>query len=168
MTDWRYPGLGRDEAEADPCEGCQECGLRCTAGVQMTRLEFDRIVDYLRQCDGSQVLRVLEQEKRRPWFEDIETEYCIFYDVSRERCFVYPARPFICRLFGHVEWLPCPQGKPVPQIEDGLAVIQAYARQKRKTFAEWCAETGLYDFRQLASRGGRARGEGGRPGADAG
>lgn len=158
MADWRYPGLGPEETEADPCAGCLECGLRCTAGIQMTRLEFDRIVECLRECDARQVVRVLEQEKRRPWFEDIETEYCIFYDVSRGRCLVYSARPFICRLFGRVEWLPCPQGKTVPQIEDGIGVMQAYAGQKRATFAEWCAEAGLYDLTGLASGG-----EGDRP-----
>ena len=135
----------------NPYDGCHECGLRCTAGIQMTRQEFAQIVKCLQAQDARQVTRVLEQEKRVPWFEDIETEQCLFYDVTKRRCIAYPARPLICRLFGMVEWLPCPLGKPLPMLKDGLGVIQAYAEERRATFAEWCAEEGLYDFRQIAT-----------------
>lgn len=141
-------GASRD----NPCDGCHECGLRCTAGVQMTRQEFGQIVKCLQEQDATQVTRVLDQEKRVPWFEDIETEQCLFYDVTKRRCIAYPARPLICRLFGRVEWLPCPLGKPLPMLNDGLGIIQAYSEERRATFPEWCAEEGLYDFRQIATR----------------
>jgi len=118
----------------------------------MTRQEFAQIVKCLQEQDARQVTRVLEQEKRVPWFEDIETEMCLFYDVTKRRCIAYPARPLICRLFGRVEWLPCPLGKPLPMLKDGLGVIQAYAGERRATFAEWCAEEGIFDFRQIATR----------------
>ncbi|HUU55158.1 MAG TPA: YkgJ family cysteine cluster protein [Armatimonadota bacterium] len=131
----------------NPCDGCHECGLRCTAGVQMTKQEFGQIVKCLREQDQRQVTRVLEQEKRVPWFEDIETEHCLFYDVTKRRCIVYPARPLICRLFGRVEWLPCPLEKPLSMLKDGLGVIRAYSGETRATFPEWCAEEGLFDFR---------------------
>jgi len=36
-------------------------------------------------------------------------------------------------------------------LNDGLGIIQAYAEEKRATFAEWCAEEGLFDFRQIAT-----------------
>ena len=117
----------------------------------MTRWEFDRVVENLRSQDRQQVIRVLEQEKRTVWFEDIETEMCLFYDVSKRRCIVYPVRPLICRLFGLVEWLPCPLGKPLPQIKEGVKLIQAYAEERRATFPEWCAAVGLFDFRLLLS-----------------
>lgn len=120
----------------------------------MTRDEFLRIVKCLQEQDPRQVTRVLEQEKRVPWFEDIETEMCLFYDVTKHRCIAYPARPLICRLFGRVEWLPCPLEKSLPLLKDGLKVIQAYAEQKRATFAEWCVEEGLYDFRQALPENG--------------
>lgn len=115
----------------------------------MTRSEFERIVEYLRGQDPRQVNRVLEQEKRVVWWEDIETEQCLFYDVARRRCIIYPVRPLICRLFGRVEWLPCPLGKPVPQLKDGLGIIQAYAQEERKTFPEWCQAVGHFDLRSL-------------------
>lgn len=145
------PDRRRAEAAAldNPCDGCHECGLRCMAGVQMTRREFQDIIACLREQVPQQVVRVLEQEKHVPWFEDIETEHCLFYDVTKRRCIVYPARPLICRLFGRVEWLPCPQGKPLQMLRDGWGLIQTYAKERRATFVEWCAEEGLFDFRAL-------------------
>jgi hypothetical protein len=129
----------------DPCDGCRECGLRCTAGIQMTKQEFEQIVACLREQDPWQVRRVLEQEKRVVWFEDTDTEQCVFYDVPKKRCIVWPARPLVCRLFGRVEWLPCPLAKPLPLLRDGLGILGAYARERRATFADWCAEQGLFD-----------------------
>ena len=117
--------------------------------VDRSRPEFDRIVEYLGTQDRRQVTRVLEQEKRVVWFEDVETETCLFYDVSKRQCIVYPVRPFICRIFGRVEWLPCPVGKPLPQIKSGLRLIQDYAGEERATFVEWCSSLGLFDFGAL-------------------
>ena len=142
--------LSATESPADnPCDGCHECGLRCTSGIQMGKGEFEQIVACLREQDPWQVRRVLEQEKRIVWFEDIETEQCLFYDVPKRRCIVYPARPLICRLFGRVEWLPCPLGKPLPLLHDGVGVIRAYAGERRATFPEWCTEEGLFDLSKL-------------------
>lgn len=138
-----------DEPGRNPCDGCHECGLRCMAGIQLTKEEFERIVACLREQDPYQVIRVLEQEKHVVWFEDIETEQCVFYDVTKRRCLIYPARPLICRLFGRVEWLPCPLEKPLPLLHDGLGIIQRYARERRMTFAEWCHTEGLFDLTKL-------------------
>jgi hypothetical protein len=143
---------GKQPQPTNPCDGCHECGLRCTAGIQMTRQEFQQIVKCLRAQDARQVTRVLEQDKRVPWFEDIDTEQCTFYDVTKRRCLIYPARPLICRLFGLVEWLPCPEGRSLDLLKDGLGVIQAYAGERRLTFGEWCAEEGLFDFTEIATR----------------
>lgn len=143
-----------EPAAENPCDGCHECGLRCAAGVQMTRPEFDRIVGHLRGVDAGQAMRVLEQEKRVVWFEDIATEACLFYDVTKRGCIVYPARPLVCRLFGRVEWMPCPLGRKLRLIPNALELIQEYAEEERATFAEWCMESGMFDFRQLLSEGG--------------
>jgi hypothetical protein len=154
MADWTDPGPRAHPGEGkNPCDGCHECGLRCTAGVQMCQREFESIVAYLGKADRDQVVRILEQEKTIFWFEEIQTEACLFYDVSRRGCLIYPVRPLICRLFGRVEWLPCPIGRSLEQLRGGLELIQAYAREKRATFPEWCTATGIFDWRQLiASR----------------
>jgi hypothetical protein len=146
-------GIGDSGTEGieNPCDGCHECGLRCTSGVQMTEPEFRRIVKHLRTLDIRQVMRVMDQEKMVVWFEDVETEACLFYDVPKQRCMIYPVRPFICRLFGRVEWLPCPLEKPVPQIRNGIELLLDYAGEERATFPEWCAALGHYDMRQLTT-----------------
>jgi hypothetical protein len=117
----------------------------------MARSEFDRIVEHLREADAERVDRVLFQEKRVVWFEETQAEACLFYDVVHRGCLVYPARPLICRLFGRVEWLPCPLGRPLEQVGDGIEVIRAYARERRATFTEWCTESGIFDFRQFTA-----------------
>ncbi len=148
----RSPTRGNaDDRRDDRCDGCHECGLRCTSGIQMTRTEFERIVAHLHTLEAWQVTRVLEQDKRVVWFEDIETEACLFYDVPKRRCIIYPVRPLICRLFGHVPWLPCPIGECLSQLQDGVGLIQTYAQERRATFAEWCQELGIFSFTQLAS-----------------
>jgi len=151
VADQRDRGRTPDSKTRDPCDGCHECGLRCTAGVQMTRSEFDRIVEYLQTQDSRQIARVLDQEKHIVWFEDTMTEACVLYDVTRHQCVIYPVRPLICRLFGHVEWLPCPLGKPVPCIREGLRVVQDYAQERRATFQEWCSALGFFDLARLTS-----------------
>jgi Fe-S-cluster containining protein len=117
----------------------------------MTEPEFRRIVEHLTSLDARRVARVLEQEKATVWFEDIETEACLFYDVPKHCCIVYPVRPFVCRLFGRVEWMPCPQEKPIPLIRNGLTLMVDYAAEERATFAEWCATLGHFDLRRLTS-----------------
>ncbi len=152
MADWGYPRRRRPPTNPqDACEGCHQCGLRCTAGVQMAEDEFARIVDHLKTCDPGKALRVLEQDKTVAWFEDITVQGCLFCDVVRGSCLVYPVRPLVCRLFGRVEWLPCPLGKRLSQVHGGVDLMQTYARQRRATFQEWCAERGIFDFRKLIS-----------------
>jgi hypothetical protein len=148
MSDWGYPGLALPKDAVDPCDGCHECGLRCTAGIHMTHPEFARIADHLRSIGPHDALRVIEQSKQVQWFEDAFHEACLFYDLTRRRCLIYPVRPLICRLFGRVEWLPCPIGKPLPMLHRGLEIIQTYASEKRATFAEWCMADGIFDLRR--------------------
>jgi Fe-S-cluster containining protein len=136
----------------DPCDGCTECALRCAGGIPLTRREFDGVVAYLRSLPPEKVRRVLEQEKILPWFEDISREACLFLDLRDNYCLIYPARPMICRLFGRVEWLPCPAEKAVSQLHDGLGIIRDYSREPRKTFPEWQAEAGLFDLKDLLKK----------------
>lgn len=150
MADWRYPGLKPERA--DPCDGCHGCGSRCTAGIQMARDEFDLIVEHLRTLDPAEALRVLNEDKTWVWFEEAQVQACHFYDMRQRRCLVYPARPLVCRLFGRVEWLPCPLGKAVPQLRGGWELVRVYAQQRRATFPEWCSEMGIFNFQQLLAK----------------
>lgn len=125
----------------DVCDGCDGCGLRCMDGYQVTRPEWDAVQDYLAGCDPNEVARVAGQEKTVPWpgAEDLgaTVTYCPFRDMEHNRCSVYPARPTVCRLFGQVEWLPCPIGAVPTYPPDAGEVWNQYRRFERRTLAEW-------------------------------
>jgi Fe-S-cluster containining protein len=130
--------------DQSPCNGCDECGTRCTAGIQVLRSEYDAARAELARLPTEEVARVLRQEKRQPIPGTEETYVaCEFRDVERGRCLIYPARPLICRLFGHVEWLPCPIAKVEHVVPGAVPLMQAYAAEPRHTFAEWAASEGL-------------------------
>jgi Fe-S-cluster containining protein len=124
--------------DQSPCDGCDACGTRCTAGIQVLEGEYRAIAEELERLPAEEVARVLGQEKRVP-IPGSEESYtaCRFRDVERGRCLIYRARPAICRLFGHVEWLPCPIFKITSHAAGAVEVMQAYAGEERKTFEEW-------------------------------
>jgi ferredoxin len=126
--------------DQSPCDGCDECGTRCTAGIQVLQSEYEAARAELARLPVEEVGRVLGQEKRQPIPGTEETYVaCEFRDVDRGRCLIYPARPLICRLFGHVEWLPCPIFKVEKIVPDAVSLMQSYAAEPRKTFADWAA-----------------------------
>jgi Fe-S-cluster containining protein len=130
--------------DQSPCNGCDECGTRCTAGIQVLRGEYEAAVAELQRLPADEVERVLGQQKQRP-IPGTEESYtaCEFRDTERRRCLIYPARPMICRLFGHVEWLPCPIFKVEKLVPGAIELMQSYAAEPRKTFAEWAEADGL-------------------------
>jgi Fe-S-cluster containining protein len=127
--------------DQSPCDGCDACGIRCTAGIQVLESEYRAIQAELARLPAAEVARVLDQPKQVP-IPGTEESYtaCRFRDVERGRCLVYRARPAICRLFGHVEWLPCPIFKITTPAPGAVELMLAYAEQPRKTFEEWEAE----------------------------
>jgi hypothetical protein len=99
--------------EMATCDGCDGCGQRCVAGFTVTREEHRAVQDYLAAQPAAEVARVLNQNKVAPWpGDDAGTgatfTFCRYRDRDHDNCFVYPARPTVCRLFGHTPWLPCP------------------------------------------------------------
>jgi Fe-S-cluster containining protein len=129
--------------DQSPCDGCDACGTRCTAGIRILRAEFEAVRDELARLPAREVARVLGQEKEVA-VGDTGFAYtaCRFRDVERGRCLVYAERPLICRFFGHVEWLPCPIEKVERVVPGAVAVMQAYAAHPRKTYEEWLVEGG--------------------------
>jgi Fe-S-cluster containining protein len=104
----------------------------------MTRWEFLAVEAELARLPPAEAGRVLGQEKRRPIPGTEETyRACRFRDVERRRCLIYPARPAVCRLFGHVEWLPCPIDKVPRPVPGAVTLMQRYADAPRRTYEEW-------------------------------
>jgi Fe-S-cluster containining protein len=124
------------------CNGCDACGLRCTEGIPATETEWKRLQAFLAACspvERADIARVEAQDKSVDLGDDVSVRMCRYRDMEANRCVVYPARPLVCRLLGHVEWMPCPIEKvpqPIP-TSDALALMQAYARFERKTFEAW-------------------------------
>jgi len=124
------------------CNGCDACGLRCAAGVPATWDEWRRIQDYLRKASAEEradIARVVAQEKTADLGDGVTVTMCRYRDMERGRCAVYSTRPLVCRLLGHVEWMPCPIEK-VPEViatKDALALVRAYAGFERRTFEDW-------------------------------
>ncbi len=109
------------------CCGCHDCAGRCAGNLRITRTEFEAI---RRHLDGG------------GWFPAVRGDAdmvvpCEFQEPDGPRCLVYPVRPLVCRLFGLVEWLPCPRGRLLPPVPDGLEIIRTYAAFERHTFREW-------------------------------
>jgi len=126
--------------DQSPCNGCTACRHRCTAGIPLTRAEYDGIVHHLETMDLALRDRVLAQNKELPWpGAEGEATYtaCRFFDTETGLCAVYPARPLICRLFGHVEWLPCPIEKIETTWPGGPATMQQRAAEEQHSWEEW-------------------------------
>lgn len=130
------------------CNGCSECWLRCAEGVQATRQEWDALQAYLASCseaESAYVESVLHQDKTVDLGDEVTVTMCRFFDRTTRRCAIYPVRPLVCRLLGHVEWMPCPIEK-VPHIlpaADALALMEAYCQFERRTFAQWETQSDL-------------------------
>ncbi len=122
--------------------------MRCTDGIKISEVEVLRILEELRAGDPHQVRRVLEQEKVVQWFEEISYQACLFLDCRTNLCLVYPARPLVCRLFGRVPHLPCPQEK-VPADLDAGRVLEAYTQQPLQTFQQWMMAHNVFNFDDL-------------------
>ena len=122
------------------CNGCTACMHRCTAGIALTRAEYEAIRAQLQRVPVEERLRVLAQCKLQPWPGDsggATYTACRFLDLSSGLCLVYEARPLICRLFGHVEWLPCPAGVITAHWDGGPDAMRARAAIEARTWEEW-------------------------------
>ena len=126
--------------DQSPCNGCTGCMHRCTAGIALTRAEYEGIQARLQRVPLAERLRVLGQDKIQPWPGDscgATYTACRFLDLNSGRCLVYEARPLICRLFGHVEWLPCPIGVIKAKWDGGPNAMRARAAIETRTWEEW-------------------------------
>ena len=146
----------------DVCSGCDACGLRCAAGVPATRAEWETLQTHLAglsEAERTEIARVQAQDKTVDLGDGVTVQMCRYRDMEAGRCVVYAARPLVCRLLGHVEWMPCPIEK-VPQIirtEDAVQLMRAYAAFERRSFEEWDAQETTRDKEEGGCAVGRDR-----------
>lgn len=120
------------------CNGCSECALRCERGVPMTHAEYCAIAALGVEPEDDDAAR---RDRTVDLGDGVTVELCRFLDPAAKRCTVYPARPLVCRLLGHVVWLPCPIGRVTrtAREEPSVQLMQAYAGSERRTYEEWAA-----------------------------
>ncbi|MFT4413032.1 YkgJ family cysteine cluster protein [Fredinandcohnia humi] len=82
--------------ETLPCQGCR--GL-CCGPVSVTAKELTAIKKKIKSMPKKQKLE-LESQKR---FHGT----CIFYDLEKDKCGIYSARPDVCKKFGYYKQLVC-------------------------------------------------------------
>ena len=124
------------------CDGCTACWLRCADGVQASQDEWtviERQIADLKDPERERLETIVTQSKSVDLGDGVSVTMCRFFDMHTHRCAIYSARPLVCRLLGHVEWLPCPinQVPAVVPTPDALALMRSYAQHERRTFAEW-------------------------------
>ena len=132
--------VGRADLRA--CDGCTACATRCTDAIDFTYPEFARLLAHVRRIPPAEVARILAQDKRYCWWEDVSIALCPFLDRETDRCIVYESRPLICRLFGVVSWLPCPTGRALRPRDDAVELMREYATLERRPLREWLALAG--------------------------
>jgi Fe-S-cluster containining protein len=136
MTDHDLP-------DQSACDGCTRCRHRCVNGIPLTRAEFDALKRRVLALAPDVAARVLGPVQRVPWpgaEDDATYEPCRFLNLETGLCEVYASRPLICRLFGYVEWLPCPTGAVTCRWAPGVEIMRRRAGEPQKTWEEWCAE----------------------------
>jgi len=133
---------GAAPTDLSVCNGCDDCGDRCLDGWECTREEFEALLGFAERCPDARA--ACRQPKEVLWGEGT-LRLCWFRDREGRRCSAYPVRPLVCRLFGHVDWLPCPTGRVIPLPGSGVAEAQAYANAPRRTFVGWACEGGLVE-----------------------
>ena len=128
------------------CDGCDLCGLRCSSGVPCTRDEWVNVQAFISAADEqtqAKISRTARQDKSVSLGDDVFVQMCRYRDMENGGCVVYPARPLICRLLGHVPWMPCPVDKVPHTIpaDKSVELMLSYSEFERKTFEEWEEKT---------------------------
>ncbi len=132
-------GILLDGLDLDVCHLCDACGNRCTLDVPMTEAEFEAIEDFLDLRTASRREAKGERHEARGHgqdradMEEVWGPACRFRDQHEGLCLIYPVRPLICRLMGHVWWLPCPIDRVPHSAADSTlsAALDDYCRLER-------------------------------------
>lgn len=84
-----------------PSEGSRclkQCGKCCVGGFPVSMLEMEEMLSWV--CKNKTAEEYTAQ--LRHYDENVEKDMCPFL-TPEKTCFVYPARPVACHMFGHLE-----------------------------------------------------------------
>jgi len=120
-----------DSLPNDDCDGCDGCGDKCAGEVPMTQWEFKQVRSLLQRRSTESA------DEPAPHAQSPFAPPCRFRDVEAGRCRIYPVRPLVCRLFGLVEWLPCPLERWGVRLPDGVEIMRWYANLGPRPYEHW-------------------------------
>jgi hypothetical protein len=95
---------------------CKNCG-RCCGPIPVTEQEWRKIRRAIKNKPWSEIDRMVNQER--------ELLTCPLRDIEQKACFIYEARPIICKLQGTQVGLPCPLKPSAATRTDGLEILKA-------------------------------------------
>lgn len=122
---WAYKAL-----ENPICDGCTQCADKCAGAIPMWWDEAEALQSAARAAGVAFSVNAPLDD----W------QPCPFLDRSSRLCKVYAVRPLVCRLFGQVEWLPCPTGQAQPLPTELIqAIVEGYKSRARRTLREWAS-----------------------------
>ncbi|HSV72882.1 MAG TPA: YkgJ family cysteine cluster protein [Chthonomonadales bacterium] len=149
---WR--AAARLAPDLSACKGCRSCWLRCGARAEVSEPEGRVLLAYLRRDPArARLRRIMAQDRSVDLGDGVRVSLCRLFDVERRECAAYAVRPLVCRLLGHVEWMPCPVGqvrRAAPSVA-ALGLMARYARWPRRPMEEWLA-AGAADARLMPTR----------------
>lgn len=91
---------------------CKECNGLCCGPVPITKQELHDIKHKIRSMSVKYRLELKNQDR---YFGT-----CIFYDLNKNRCGIYLARPSICRVFGYYNNLICFRKPAAASVKDWI------------------------------------------------
>ena len=115
----------------DECFGCHRCAQKCAGEIPVTRWEFEQAQAFLLRR------RLVVAPAASTAAPGPFAPPCRFRDAAARRCRIYPVRPLICRLFGLVEWLPCPLGRWGVRVPEGIEIMGWYATLSPRPYEQW-------------------------------
>lgn len=142
--------------EPTVCDGCRACALRCTAGIELSRHEYQAVQEYaVDPARRADVERVTQQDKTVHLGDGVTARACRYFDMRSGSCAVYPARPLVCRILGFVDWMPCPIDRVASRVPtaEALAALRAYSREERRPLEAWDGGAAPAVFGMVAPRG---------------
>lgn len=128
--------------QLDVCNACTQCSLRCAGGTLASLAEWQAIRAYVQSLPPEKKATfqsIWEQPKQETLGDGIQVTMCRFLDKRNRLCAIYPVRPLVCRLMGHVAWMPCPIQKVATPLspDRALEILEQYSSEERCSFEEW-------------------------------
>lgn len=106
----------------------------------MSHEEYRAVREYMADPTVSAQVEAIAASPRTVDLGDgVTYDACRFRNRGTGRCTIYPVRPLVCRLLGHVEWMPCPTGAVPCRIPTPVAlqIVRDYAEVPRHTYEDW-------------------------------